>query len=586
MDGLEVELEHGLSQFEDEVAVIFLPPSSVNTVGRAKRLEKWVRDGGHLVVMLDGGELGGNDFRPSPNPVSVFNEKIERPGVDYLLKTMGLELESWSFDEGEDEDKVGEDSEKSEEKSDEMDLDEWEILLEKDRVLIRAKESQIKFGGKSYSISHWSNQAVVDEDVSADGKFASEAEGEKHRFLSAPLGEGRVTWLTDAHPLRNRFIAEADHAKFLKGLVELSRSGRIVFSKGEGDGLFSLLWRHFPLAVIALLIVVVVWLWRNLPRFGPPKDVATGGLREFSGQVRGVGRFLWRQKREDAMLNALRVQVNRGLSLGPSQVLVSGEDSADGLFELLAEKSGLSVEEVKEAMTREEVREPGAMVRMVKNLQKIKNQIFASLVSAIQQVNDQTVARVKQTVNTSLTMRNWLIGAYIAEYELRGEDRADYGDGLFLVLSKALKLIKVSNCGKRQLYQYLAFYRSYPQIVRTLSAPLSLLSQTFEFANQYLQGDVGEGEACKVRTASALSEDAAEKLLIRLSYSHFEQLVALEDPQKRDFYEVECLRGNWSVRALKRQIILFVSKYELALPNKEKLQQFIDQKRKEVGLTI
>jgi predicted nuclease of restriction endonuclease-like (RecB) superfamily len=62
----------------------------------------------------------------------------------------------------------------------------------------------------------------------------------------------------------------------------------------------------------------------------------------------------------------------------------------------------------------------------------------------------------------------------------------------------------------------------------------------------------------KVRTLSALSVAApvtpAEPLLTRLSYSHFELLVEQDDALKRCFYEVESLRGNWSVRELQRQI--------------------------------
>ena len=45
-----------------------------------------------------------------------------------------------------------------------------------------------------------------------------------------------------------------------------------------------------------------------------------------------------------------------------------------------------------------------------------------------------------------------------------------------------------------------------------------------------------------------------ERLLSSLSYSHFELLVEIDEPLKRLFYEVEILRGNWSVRELKRQI--------------------------------
>ncbi len=46
----------------------------------------------------------------------------------------------------------------------------------------------------------------------------------------------------------------------------------------------------------------------------------------------------------------------------------------------------------------------------------------------------------------------------------------------------------------------------------------------------------------------------AKRLLNSLSYTHLEQLVAIENPLKRAFYEVECIRGPWSVRELKRQI--------------------------------
>jgi predicted nuclease of restriction endonuclease-like (RecB) superfamily len=46
----------------------------------------------------------------------------------------------------------------------------------------------------------------------------------------------------------------------------------------------------------------------------------------------------------------------------------------------------------------------------------------------------------------------------------------------------------------------------------------------------------------------------SRKLLESLSFTHLEQLIATADPLKRAFYEIECIRGNWSVRALKRQI--------------------------------
>jgi predicted nuclease of restriction endonuclease-like (RecB) superfamily len=170
---------------------------------------------------------------------------------------------------------------------------------------------------------------------------------------------------------------------------------------------------------------------------------------------------------------------------------------------------------------------------------------FAALVASIRQVHQECATQASRAVNISLTFRNWLIGAHIHHYELQGADRATYGDRLLAELSEALRGHSVSNSGRRQLYGYLAFYRAYPQIVRTVSAPFAALQPSPPY-----------GE--KVRTLSAQSPavSAADPALLvnRLSYSHFEQLVDLDDTQQRAFYETEALRGTWSVRELKRQI--------------------------------
>ena len=199
---------------------------------------------------------------------------------------------------------------------------------------------------------------------------------------------------------------------------------------------------------------------------------------------------------------------------------------------------------------------------------------FTSLVSAIQKVHEQSAEQAKRAVNTGLTLRNWLIGAYLAEYELNGSDRADYGDGVFLKLASSLRLLQVTNTGKRQLYQYLAFYRHYPQIVRTLSAPFVKLMPIAVKSNETAERKHSEA---KVRTLSAQSKIQEEQLLSKLSYSHFEQLVAIDDPIKRSFYEVECLRGNWSVRALKRQISSLYFERSGLSKNKEKLSALANE---------
>lgn len=189
---------------------------------------------------------------------------------------------------------------------------------------------------------------------------------------------------------------------------------------------------------------------------------------------------------------------------------------------------------------------------------------FTGLVTTIRQAHDELAEQASRAVNISLTLRNWLIGCYIAEYELRGSDRASYGDRLLSELSAELRRHKISNTGRRQLYSYLAFYRTYPQIVRTVPAQTRHL----------IPRDI---DSQKVRTVSAQLAIAPEKLLESLSYSHFELIVALEDDLKRSFYEIECMRGNWSVRELKRQIgSLYYERSGLS-HNKQKLAEQANQ---------
>lgn len=187
---------------------------------------------------------------------------------------------------------------------------------------------------------------------------------------------------------------------------------------------------------------------------------------------------------------------------------------------------------------------------------------FKLLVDTIRQIHDDMAAQASQAVNISLTLRNWLIGCYIAEYELHGADRAAYGEKVLSEL--AARLSDISNCNRRQLYRYLRFYRLYPQIVGTLSPQFQRLLPASVLP-------------VKVGTASPQSEPLGLPLLERLSYSHIEQLVDIEEAIKRDFYQVECIRGNWSVRELKRQIASLYFERSGLSHNKQRLAEFANQ---------
>ena len=185
---------------------------------------------------------------------------------------------------------------------------------------------------------------------------------------------------------------------------------------------------------------------------------------------------------------------------------------------------------------------------------------FAALVKAIQRVHEDSAAAVNRAVNTTLTLRNWIIGGYIHHYELNGQDRAKYGDELLARLAERLEKIGLRRMDERELRRYRAFYLSYPLFRETLSP---------EFTSALLFVPAIR------ETASPQFALTGKKLVDSLSFSHFAELIEIEDPLKRAFYEIECIRGNWSVRALKRQIATLYFERSGLSKDKEKLAAMV-----------
>ena len=189
---------------------------------------------------------------------------------------------------------------------------------------------------------------------------------------------------------------------------------------------------------------------------------------------------------------------------------------------------------------------------------------FSILVTRIQELHTSLQNEAAKSVNTMLTLRNWMIGYYIAEYELRGSDRAEYGDKLLTKLSEELN--NLSNCNRRQLYRYLRFFRFYPQIMGTLSPQLLSIMPSDKINDFEIMG-----------TLSPQLQNTSSQIIEALSYSHFDLLVDIDDELKRTFYLLEAMRSNWSVRELKRQIeSLYYERSELSL-DKTKLAQLTNQ---------
>lgn len=169
------------------------------------------------------------------------------------------------------------------------------------------------------------------------------------------------------------------------------------------------------------------------------------------------------------------------------------------------------------------------------------------------------------------------------EFEQNGEDRAKYGEKL---LDKLSESIDIKGLGARNLKLFRQFYFSYPQIMQTVSAQLQQLGLATNSIRQVstdeLQNDENQTLTI-VQTPSAQFKGyipadlqvPPDKLISRLSFSHFTLLLPINDSLKRTFYEIECIKSNWSVEQLKRQINALYFERSGMSNNPEKLSRIV-----------
>lgn len=157
-----------------------------------------------------------------------------------------------------------------------------------------------------------------------------------------------------------------------------------------------------------------------------------------------------------------------------------------------------------------------------------------NILNDMRKIIDTSKQKALQVVDLTLVQRNWLIGYRIAEEELQGETRAEYGQEIIKNLSKELTTIYGKGYAKSNLYSFYSFYKNFPKIFQTVSG----------------------------------------KSLPPLTWSHYQTLLQVKDTEARDWYAKEAAEQTWSVRVLQRNIS---SQYYYRLLQSQKKQDVIDE---------
>ena len=136
------------------------------------------------------------------------------------------------------------------------------------------------------------------------------------------------------------------------------------------------------------------------------------------------------------------------------------------------------------------------------------NPAYQELLEQISNRYVQGQAQAIRSVNQILIETNWNIGRYIVEYEQKGNPKAKYGSRLLESLSRDLTLLHGKGFSRSNLNYMRLFYLRYP-ICETLSH--------------------------------------------KLSWSHYCELVKIDEELERSFYYQQNILDNWSISELKRQ---------------------------------
>ncbi|MCK9452123.1 MAG: PDDEXK nuclease domain-containing protein [Bacteroidales bacterium] len=197
---------------------------------------------------------------------------------------------------------------------------------------------------------------------------------------------------------------------------------------------------------------------------------------------------------------------------------------------------------------------------------------FGQLTTQISFVHDYLQKRGVGAVNVYLTIRNWLIGYHIVEYEQNGSDRAKYGANL---LKQLAQNINIRGLGETNLKIIRQFYLIYPQIKTVLidNNKFVLPEKITEILNSRSSSQIRQlptdelyiteyENNNKSQSATDLlenddlddDENYILKILSNISFTHFVELIKIDNRIKRRFYELIILNTTPSVKELKRNI--------------------------------
>ncbi|MBN9297957.1 MAG: DUF1016 family protein [Filimonas sp.] len=168
------------------------------------------------------------------------------------------------------------------------------------------------------------------------------------------------------------------------------------------------------------------------------------------------------------------------------------------------------------------------------------------LLQSIKTLIQDARQHVVRNVNTTMLITYFEIGRMLVEDEQKGSHRADYAMKTITQLSISLTKEFGKGYSVDNIERFRNFYLSYK---KRISASLMRKSS----GSKNSKPSDGRKPVKKETTAISPSVIGKSDFPFSLSWTHYVQLLKIEDEDERNFYEIEATQNNWSVRELTRQ---------------------------------
>ena len=178
---------------------------------------------------------------------------------------------------------------------------------------------------------------------------------------------------------------------------------------------------------------------------------------------------------------------------------------------------------------------------------KVKGPVnYNNLLDRIANILVEARTKAVREINKAQVLAYWEVGREIVEFEQKGKARAEYGEELIKRLSEDMTEKFGKGFSEMNLRNMRRFYSEFPtQIQQTLSVK-SKKFQTPSGISKTLSRKSTIQET--VFAESQKSQTVSDEFEPMLSWSHYCELLKIDEPLARSFYELEAIQNNWSVR--------------------------------------